>query len=328
MSGTSLLSTFCAGEVVINKETTAAIVELLNNKSGEVQSVINWNALAVGNQCKFEACSHNGKKYAQSSEHIVFYCNLLVGTTKHPVVVKFCMLRNWTGGVKVANMSANHAEPIKENYNTFKQHCAQWKKDPHSQKLGDVDVVGVAFVKVKLGWKTSWPPWPSSIDLWVERLLPRFGKFWGPAIGKNNEQKHLHMIATTNERLLKAFQRFVYEKSEKKYTVCDLQGQMISSKSFILCDIEFTHTLSKFKMDPDALLAEFKKSLIDGGDWLFNRLMMAGTLVLIMAVLGFQRLLHLLFWGVVFSLGAFGAFNSHTRSALIKWVTEIYEELK
>ncbi len=84
MSGTSLLSTFCAGEVVINKETTAAIVELLNNKSGEVQSVINWNALAVGNQCKFEACSHNGKEYAQSSEHIVFYCNLLVGTTKHP----------------------------------------------------------------------------------------------------------------------------------------------------------------------------------------------------------------------------------------------------
>ena len=75
------------------------------------------------------------------------------------------------------------------------------------------------------------------LSVWVESYIPNFRKFWGSAVCKRER------MVTSASRLLSLLQYYVYRKTDDCYTVVDLQGGFIASQ-YVLCDIEFSHTLS------------------------------------------------------------------------------------
>jgi hypothetical protein len=60
------------------------------------------------------------------------------------------------------------------------------------------------------------------IILWIEPTLSHFRKFVNERLLPN----HLAMLATTRYSVLQDLQDFIYDKSQARFTICDLQGNI------------------------------------------------------------------------------------------------------
>lgn len=83
----------------------------------------------------------------------------------------------------------------------------------------------------------------SGKDVWMEDYLPTFQKFWGTS------QSQSERMVTSSSRALSTLQFFIFHQSGQSFTIVDLQGG-VHEGNYILCDIEFTNTLSS---SPDLL---------------------------------------------------------------------------
>jgi len=93
---------------------------------------------------------------------------------------------------------------------------------------------------------------------WCEKYLPNFQKFW-----YINGINKCDMISNTTHYHLKELQKSIYDQSEQKHTIVDLQGIIDDNKNYILTDVEYTNTLSKLGWDENVLLNSYKEKMND-----------------------------------------------------------------
>jgi hypothetical protein len=185
----------------------------------------------------------------------------------------------------VVPMTREHCEGIIRNYNDLRKYLHIAHKEGLFEKISVVNVCIASTIR--RGWFYNKP----SNNIWIEEYLDGFQKLWNDiswyqqavlrhADACHEELKvadiemeedlrdapvsariHNHLLACTDIPELQELQEFIYQKTEKKRTLCDIQGQRNKVlNSFILCDIEFTDTLEKFGYDRKVLLKEYVKS--------------------------------------------------------------------
>lgn len=217
------LSNFSAGQVPVNLRSIEHVRRLLEDLSCTVYDSFNWSGMREGMKLRLTQVGST----SDSSEHLVFFAKL----GYESVVVKF-HIRNG----RITTMSEQHCRSIIKNYNSLNSTLA-------TGGFRNVHVVAVCIVRVF-----------DKINLWVEKDVGKanWRKFW-----KTNPQlSHVERLAGTDERELQKLQDYIYDQSQNRYTVCDLQGSYTGGH-YTLGDIEFTNTLTKFNMDPETLLKAY-----------------------------------------------------------------------
>jgi hypothetical protein len=210
--------------------------KILQDKKGMVINTINWDDILY-KKCKITL---NDYLYDIGSENLIFYGNLIVGNYSYQIVLKN-RIEN-VDKKKIRFMKNDEVEDIYDKYLLCNEFISKAKKI----NINNIFVVRSAMIECKYKCKTY--------KLWIEEKLPKFNKMI------NNNIDYLifeNKIVDTNENVLNKFQLMIYYQTNKKYTICDLQGCCFNN-NFILTDIEYTNTLEKFNMNSNKLLKCFE----------------------------------------------------------------------
>ena len=97
------------------------------------------------------------------------------------------------------------------------------------------------------------------VDVWMESYIPNFRKFWGCSSSANQR------LVTSASVILSQLQYYIFQHSGKRHTIVDLQGRM-TDEHYILCDIEFSDTLSSYSdlINIYLVSSEFRDCARDG----------------------------------------------------------------
>lgn len=163
----------------------------------------------------------NEKTYSSSTEHIVFFGQLIFSDLmKIDVVLKFVMLEKITEEneheKQIKLFTQKHASYVSHNYNLAARHLNDFKSD--KIKINDLFILSD-----KDGF------------YWIEKKVNEFITFYN----KNQDLLYIDQIITTDEPELKALQNFIFENSGYQYTIIDLQGSK-EDGVIILCDVEYS----------------------------------------------------------------------------------------
>lgn len=167
--------------------------------------------------------------WSSASFHTVVYarlCNLSTPENLYAwVIFKFAKTLNGASQndmPEVLTLTTCQRKKMHHQYALLERYCREFNElNCYTYK-----------VKVNKRWIINM----DGIKLWMEDYLPQFQKFFGH--GRSQAQR----MVTTMSPTLSLLQYFIYQKSETKHTVIDLQGTRIISM-YVLCDVEFTDTL-------------------------------------------------------------------------------------
>lgn len=183
---------------------------------------------------------HDIKKITESSaEHDVFTCTLRsVDGPELSRVMKFHK-RTTDDEERTCVFTRAHAAAVNANYDRMKtflaKHPSRFNVSVSNVQIGICNVDGTEYT------------------LWFEDYLSGYRKFVGNKLhprsslmaGPPAVDVHACLVSST-ESTLTDLQVMMYLYSNGKYTVVDLQGAIVDGK-YVLCDIEYTDTLSRIR---------------------------------------------------------------------------------
>lgn len=268
------LSKFTLGQIKVDEKSIQQAKNDLKEVKLTAVSALNWKFFSSYTESIQEiVLKILDNTHQRSSEHLVFFCSLLVKYFKDPeakkkknvsqqefkVIVKFKLIIKENNEVFVHNMTKNHTDEIIKNYNQLSSDIKNYNSKQEQETKINVEVVPVLIAKFYHGGIFGF--FGEYTNLWLEKTL-NFEKFC------RDKEDHIESIACTDEKQLQILQDFIYEKNNKESTVCDLQGEKRTVNDpqgnkkgdfYTLCDIEYTNTLMKFKLDKEELKNKFEK---------------------------------------------------------------------
>jgi len=172
---------------------------------------------------------------AASSEHVVFYAEMIVSKSESiDVCIKFERVPNHGVTETFKNFTQKHYSAVLFNYSKAQALLNDFS--PSSSLKQKIQVNDVYCCETKKEYESKQRN--SKITFWVEREIKDFKMFWDLA-----KPQYIDQMLTSNVSVLKEFQIHVFNKSGWEYTIIDLQGGKIKDgeeELYILGDIEFS----------------------------------------------------------------------------------------
>lgn len=164
--------------------------------------------------------------YSSASHHVVLFAKLESSQSYHWVVFKLMLAPSILLSTHEARpMTPNELTTMQKRYALLEQFCMQFQAyNPYDWQIWVNKPVIVTV---------------NGMHVWMEDYLPKFRKFWG------NASSQMERMVTSASPTLSLLQYFIYDQSRQSYTVVDLQG-VVQQDKYILCDVEFSDTLSSF----------------------------------------------------------------------------------
>jgi hypothetical protein len=261
--GENHISVFSSGHKHASPIDVIKIAKVIEKLSCTVYKTNGWKDLPIGTKftLTLDKKTIRGMKFPQqfwnqSTEHLVFYADLLIDEKPiKKVIIKFHLYSSSQDSSKVSviHMTQSHAEGIIANYNDFKGFLEKGQKD---SKFQNISLVNVCIAKSE---KRSWLGlWNNEYNnLWIEEYLVGYKRLWND-LSWYSPTIHNHILSSTDIPELQELQYYIYRETLGKRTICDLQGcYNRENGTFVLCDIEFTDTLQKFDISNDELLDDY-----------------------------------------------------------------------
>ena len=152
------------------------------------------------------------------------------------IVLKFTYKEDDDNNILIFKFSALHGAKITTKFNQLKDYLKLFQNN--------VKINKVLILENENG------------HVWVEEKLLKFRKF------PLKKRDLIDQIVTSENKTLRDLQRFIFNQTEHKHTICDLQGDIVGD-NIILTDIEFTDTMAELGWSCESLNDRFEYFLMN-----------------------------------------------------------------